>query len=555
MRGWAANSPFAPIDINDSATRLYLGRPCRIVLICDKQSAKCGKPNKTHARERGRREASLPASRPTAGRQPHRGETMNKKPKLLVCIAVGAAALSTAVAAGEKEDALIEKVLAAYGGDALTGMKSIAIDETYKNAFPGQGYTPVHVEFTELKQEHRLDPANQRASVESWSANWGFVNHTRQLTAGEDIVTINYRTGDYQTASAPDYYTAFGPVIRTSDTLLAFELARQAETANFEGERNFLGTPHQLISFEIPNSPRLTLYVENESGLISKMVRDTGLGPLTYQFRNHLKAKGVAYASDFEFFINNNVNLLTGRRDVAINTVRGAAFRIDRGITEEPARIDTSEMSVDALGDGVHLVGTGFTFTTFIDAGDHVIAVGGSAGLQERVEAYREATGADKPLRYQIATHHHTDHLDSMPAAFELGANFIAPAAAVENLKAAVGDALSDERITVLDKKLSLGPVDIHEITTSHAQSYALVYVPAIKAVFQADHYNGVYQDAVSPANVGSVSLKDAVDALGLDVAIVLSAHGREATPWADFVEAVEAFDPQPCIRQRAICG
>ena len=467
---------------------------------------------------------------------------------------------ATAAAAGDAEDALIAKVVEAYGGDALTDMRSIRIQNEFKNAFPGQGYTSGYVEFTPQKQDAQLDLVNERGSVEGWTANWNFSFNVRTVSVDDDIVAINYRNGTYQPAAAPDYYTAFGAVIRVSDTLLAYELSKRAETAEHQGSAMYIGAPHEKISFEIPNSPPLTLYVNSDTGNISKMTRATGFGDLSYQFSDHTSTNGVGYAANFDFFVGPDVNIISTSRNVAVNNVRNAAFRIDRGIEAEPDRIDASEMTVEALSDSVHFVGQtpaggAGAYTVFADAGDHVIAVGGYAGLQARYDAYKEAAGHDKPLRYQVATHHHTDHLGGMADANALGATFVTPANAVSNLNTAAGEEIPAERLQVLDGTMSLGPVEIYDVTTNHMESMALVYIPSVKAVFQADHYTGNYVgDAVSPGGRGTAVLKDAITALDIDVDTVLSAHGPKITSWAEFEAAAAAYDPDPCPGGRAIC-
>ncbi len=480
--------------------------------------------------------------------------TTHRKLGAALLVAASSMALATSAFAGEAEDALVAKVVAAYGGDRLTNMRSIRIQDNYKNAFPGQGYTSGYVEFTPLKQDAQLDLAGQRGSVEGWSTNFNFTFNTRTVSVDEDIVAVNYNANTYQPGAGADYYAAYGAVIRVTDTLLAYELSKQTENVEHNGSSTYLGRPHELITFTMPSSPPVTLHVDAESGLISKMTRATGFGALSYQFGNHTTANGVGYASSFEFYVGSDVNILTLSRDISVNNVRSNVFQIDRGIAEEPTRIDTSEMTVDEVSEGVHLAGTGNAYTAFIDAGDHIIGVGGYAGLADRFTAYKEAAGHDKPLRYQIATHHHTDHLGGMADAFALGAIFVTPANAVANVNTAAGEEIPEERIQIIDGKMTLGPVEVYDISTNHAESYALAYIPGAKAAFQADHYNGNYADAPSLAGTSSVSIKNAIDDLNIDVDVLLSAHGRKASSWEDFEAAVAAYDPRPCASGRAIC-
>lgn len=468
--------------------------------------------------------------------------------------ATSSLAIAATAHAGEKEDALIAKIVEAYGGDQLTNLQSIRIQDTFKNAFPGQGYTSVYVELVELKQDAKIDLENERGSIENWTANWNFSNNARTVTVDDDIIAIDYRAGTYQPDAGQDFYTSYGAVFRVSDTLLAREIALRADSAEHLGETLYIGETHEMISFEMPSSPPVTLYVNAETGYITKMTRGSGFGPLSYQFSEHTNANGVGYAQNFDFYVGSDVNLTGLSRDVAFNRVQPSTFAIDRGVDEEPARVDTSEMTVDELGDNIHLAGTGNAYSMFVDAGDHIIGVGGYAGLADRFNAYKEAAGHDKPLRYQIATHHHTDHLGGMADAFALGAIFVTPENAIENVKTAVGESVPDERIQTIDGHMSLGPLEIHDIATSHAESYALVYAPSINAAFQADHYNGNYVDGPSPAGIGTVTLARAIDELGLDVDILLSAHGRKANPWAEVEAAVAAYDPNPCPGNRAIC-
>ena len=107
----------------------------------------------------------------------------------------------------------------------------------------------------------------------------------------------------------------------------------------------------------------------------------------------------------------------------------------------------------------------------------------------------------------------------------------------------------------VLGDKMTLGPVEIHDVSTNHMASMALVYIPSAKAVFQADHYTGNYEgDAPSPAGLGTPMLKQRIDELGLDVDWVLSAHGRKPVSWGEFEAAAAAYQGDPCIGNRPIC-
>lgn len=476
------------------------------------------------------------------------------KLSIVSALALGAVLLASSAYAGDAEDKLIAKVVEGYGGKKLTNMKSIRIQGNIRIMNQGQGYTSDFVEMLPFKQDLQLDLVNQRGSSEGYSHNWNFTNHNRLVSVGEDIVNMNYQTNTYATGAAPDYYTAFGPTIRISDTLLAYELSQRPETATYGEALSYVGRPHETISLEIPNSPPLKLFVDSATGLISMMQRETPFGALTYHFQDHTTTNGVAYATGFEFFVGNWANNVTVSREVSVNTVRPSTFSLDRGMNEAPAQIDVSEMTVDKIADGVHHVGTGGAYTMFVDMGDTIIGVGGSAGLADRFTAYKEATGQDKPLSHQIATHHHTDHLASMPDALALGATIIAPAEAVANVQTAAGADLTDDRLVILEDTMDLGPVKIATVSTGHVEALAVVYVPSAKIVFQVDHYNSNLESGIAPANGNGATFKAAFDAFDLDIETILSGHGRKAVAWSDFAQAVADYDPAPCKSNRPIC-
>ena len=51
-------------------------------------------------------------------------------------VATSSLATATTAQAGEKEEALVAKIVDAYGGDQLTNARSMRFQEEYKNAFP-----------------------------------------------------------------------------------------------------------------------------------------------------------------------------------------------------------------------------------------------------------------------------------------------------------------------------------------------------------------------------------------------------------------------------------
>jgi hypothetical protein len=457
--------------------------------------------------------------------------------------------------AGEAEDAIIEKVVDAYGGAKFENLKSITIHSDLRFGSIEQGYTAGYVELLPRKKILKIDLINKRGSMESWG---GPLNHfnMRNLNVDSGTAIIWYDKKEYRLEPGGTFYGQFGGEIRTSDTLLAFELMTRPDVVTHKYKETYLGMPHDVVELAIPDWPVMDLYINSGTGHITKMVRETGNGAIRYQFGDFKKTDGITYANDFDFYVNGFFSEYAKSRKIKANNVRAKTFEIDRGLREEGEAVDQSEMRVDAVGNRVHHVGKTSAYSAFIEADDYLIAVGGTAGFKDRYEAYKTEHGSDaKPLRYMIVTHHHGDHLASMKEASDLGATFISPKMVVKSLKNRVGEALTDSNIKILDKKMTVGPVEIYDIVTSHVGSFALVYVPEDKTVFQVDHYGGYYKEGPSFANGAAATLKAEIDRLGLDVKVILSGHHRKAEPYSMLLTSLEKYyRPGPCPTKRAIC-
>ena len=457
--------------------------------------------------------------------------------------------------AGETEDRIIDKVVNAYGGAKFENIKSITIHSDLRFGGIEQGYTAGYVELPQRKKILKMDLINQRGSMESWGGPLNPLN-MRNFSMDSGTAIVWYDKKEYRLEPEGTFYGQFGGEIRTSDTLLAYELMNRRDVTKHKGTEIYAGMPHDVVELAIPNWPVMDFYINSGTGHITKMVRETDNGAIRYQFGDFKKTNGITYANDFDFYINGFFSEYAKSRKIEVNNVRAKTFKIDRGMREEGQAVDQSEMSVDAVGNRVHQVGQTGAFSAFIEADDYLIAVGGSAGFKDRYEAYKAEHGSNaKPLRYMIVTHHHGDHLAGMKDASNLGATFISPKMAVEGLKKHGGNGLTDSNIRVLDKKMTLGPVEIHGIATSHVGSFALVYVPEDKTVFQVDHYGGYYKNGPSLATRSAATLKDEIDRLGLDVDVILSGHHRKAEPYTMFLTSLkEYYRPGLCPTRRAIC-
>ena len=457
-------------------------------------------------------------------------------------------------AAGEQEDAVLAKVIEGYGGQKFETMKSLTLKSDLRFEWIGQGQDTGYLDLPPMRKIHEIDFKNGWGSEESWAIGGDITERVLTTDAGQ--YTINYITKTYGLDGDADYYAHFGSEIRASDTLLARELLKQKDSAKHLGQKMYRGAIHDIIQFDMPGtSIAPELWVNSETGHISKMERPIpDVYNIYYVFGNFQTSGGVTYADDFALYVDDTLIEYAKWRSLSVNRVRRNIFNLDKGMRQEPARVDGSEMSAENMGGNIYHTGQNGAYTVFYDTGDSVTAVGAYGGLTERFDAYKGAAGIDKPLGTVVATHFHQDHVDGAVDALALGAKLLAPETARANIRRSAEQDLSDSQFSPITSDTQLPGAEIKLIDTVHSPDYALVYFPGAKTVFQADHYNSVYMEGGSPVWRHATELRDAIIKAGWEVDYVLSAHSKKPESWADFSAAVAAYTPGPCASKRKIC-
>ena len=463
---------------------------------------------------------------------------------------------SATASAGDMEHLTVEKVIAAYGGDKFENLKSLTLNNDLRFGWLGQGYTPDYVDLDPMRKIYEFDLVNGFGSEEAWGADGGYAE--RIFTTAEGQFNIDYNNKTFSHDPEADLYSHFGSEMRTSDTLLAYDLMQHRETAKYLGQKHFRGIAHDLLEFDMPGTTlEPVLWINSETGHISKMRRDVpNLYPYNYVFNDFKKARGITYADDFELYAGTDLIEYAKSRELIPNKIRRGIFAMEKGISAEPETLDAEEMSIDHIVGALHHAGQNGAFSAFWDAGDHIIGVGGYGGLSDRFTAYQEAQGHQKPLKYLIVTHHHSDHLGGAAEALELGAQLVGPETARVNLTDVTEQALTDAQFMALtEDKTSLGPVDIHRISTGHVGEFALAYFPSVKTAFEADHYGAKFKKQASYVTPNAMSIKSEIERLGLEMDYLVTAHSRKAEKWSDFLEMAAKHVPGKCPTGRKICA
>jgi glyoxylase-like metal-dependent hydrolase (beta-lactamase superfamily II) len=456
---------------------------------------------------------------------------------------------------------LIDVVAEAYGGAALTQIENYQITERYVAPATGQSWTPDMVNVGYTNQKFVYEVGSGKVYFENWFGGRSGVFPNVVISDGNEAHAINLQSSSYGDAASVDPYVIAGGTMRTTDTLLALELIKQRDKAQYVGAAMFLNREHQLVTIPFPQSPELTLYIDSETHLINRMTRDNPqLGLLDYVFSDHEEKNGIVRATNVNFSVAGDPNLIGTRHDVQFNVaLADDRFAMPAGLEQEGARINGAEMVVNRLAKNVYHIGQNGAYSIFVDTGREIVGCGGYAGLSQRLAQFREETGSHLPLGYQVVSHHHVDHLGGMPEALDLGATLVTVSANIAPITEAAQREVESGRFLTVNERITLGEgsgrVEIYDVSTLHSVSNLLVYVPSARTVFMADHLNSPYEEGVPTANANTVSMDAALQDVDIGFKKIVTAHGPRVFSASDFSASVKAYRDYDCPDDRPLCS
>ena len=385
---------------------------------------------------------------------------------------------------------IIEKVEQAYGGDALLKAKSLTIIDHNKSPWAGQSENPTQLEIWRVNEELTIDFQNKRKTMVSWRVSRSGKDLDRFVFDGErgrvyDILNNKYTDDDWY-----NYENIGASVVRGSDTMIAKSLSTVEKTAVYEGEAFYRGDLHHMLKVKLGKAPAYTLFIHQRSGLIRKMERQhPSAGLISYIFSNHQSSDGIAYAQDMNYFVGGKIRGMSVERGIKLNTPVESLFSQPPGFESWGEVLDTSKHTVRKVADGVYHAGQGRSFTMFVDVGNYFIASGGERGLRKNLAAVNKFAGHDKPLKFFIASHHHSEHIRILTEVIELGASIVTVEAHLKTIKQSIDSAVTDERFILVNNRMSLGDgkLEVIDIATAHSEHYLLVYMPKDNLAFTED--------------------------------------------------------------------
>jgi glyoxylase-like metal-dependent hydrolase (beta-lactamase superfamily II) len=319
-------------------------------------------------------------------------------------------------------------------------------------------------------------------------------------------------------------------MVRVTPALLVKQLVERRQTSHWLGEVEFDGRPHDVITLVMEVGPALSLYFDKETHMLNRSERVLPpFGQVDYRFLDYETVDGIPFNKTFKLFVNDQPNIYIDNKSTTINQpVDKYTVLPEDLVMLEAGPPAPTEVLVQEAGEGVYFAGAGATYAMFVDMGDHIAAVGGTAGIPDRIAAVREQIG-DKPVRYGVIDHHHNDHVLGVAAYEAEGATVIGLEQHEAVLRAAAADGEALKLQFVDGKHVIEGggrTLELYDIgPTPHAEHILVAYLPEERVLFEADHMVSPANGVMPPAQPVMKHLAKSIEKLDLDVKTILTSH------------------------------
>ncbi len=450
------------------------------------------------------------------------------------------------LSAVNRANEVIDAALEAYGGaETIANLKTVARKSHFTTWATNQSRVPGPPwDENEQSSFSAIDLENEIFVGINKGSGTGFDFHNRQIIKADEGWQVNYRAGTITPIAEPDFDTTSGPFIRVTAPLLVKQLQNRRQTSHWLGEVEFNGRPHDVITLVMEVGPALSLYFDKETHLLSRSERVLPpFGQVDYRFTNYETTDGIPFSKTFKLYVNDQPNIYIDIKSTAVNQPLDKYTALPKELEMvEAAPPAPTEVLLQEVAEGVYFAGAGFTYAMFVEMDDYVVAVGGTAGIPERIKALREVV-KDKPIKYGVMTHHHNDHVLGVPAYEAEGAVIVGleQHEAVIRSTAADGDSLKlqfvEDKYVFDDGNRKLELYDIGP--TPHAEHILVAYLPEEGILFEADHFPNPTNGRMPPAQGATKHLAKAIDERDLDVKIILASHSPRIASIDDLRKAV----------------
>ena len=508
---------------------------------------------------------------------PFKVETIMRTKLIKLGMLVTIMSLVPTVFAGKKEKAIIERAVEAYGGDRLLNLKNLKyvdkIDHffSHQSGHSLQGATSQHL--NQIQIEISLDLENHRSEFKRLTKLVVGYHDSRNLTATHRIFkngtgyNIDHFLEEYQVSDKIDFDNTDPGFSHTLDPLIIKKLADEKSNIEWLDTAYIQGRAQEVLTVNADTPNEYSVYIDRESGLLSRMLLKRGLHLRTYNFLQHQESDGIIWAK--QLFVGTESSPIYHSRDrhLTINLKDELSFNIPAYYKEsEPTSpVDVSTLTIRELADGIFYAGQGWGYTLFIDTGEYYISAG-AWGMSDRSDDWKKAldllhktTGNRKLVKYHLVSHHHTDHMSELNDVLDHGAQIIIHPTDIKSVTQFLSErTIKDEQLKVFNKNTTLadGKVFIFDAPNSQASHNLYIYLPEHKIVFAEDIFGSSFKKQHhSPRSWPHMdtyqrlrSFVNQLKALDLEVKQYVSSHHKRVLDQKDIDKALETKIPEQQI-------
>jgi len=454
---------------------------------------------------------------------------------------------------------VLEAAMTAYGGrEAVRSIENFSVKFDGANFRRNQSLRPEPpYDRTPLSGLFVVDIKNGRLSQEIVSKGvGGFDGHTRLVTDGKQGAALFLPEKQMTKLDNPAFSNQ-RERLRWLPHNIVLEALGRATNIRSLGTTVFNNRPQDVVTYATEDGQQLTLYFDAQTHLMSKFE--------TIMFDVIINEMAAETIFPEYRTVDGKFKIPTGRilrragevieeisYDFTFNkTFAHALFQIPEGFTPEPPA-PQNQPALTKLADEVYLVRAAAGYNVmFVVFRDYILVLEApiNDSASNGVIAKIKETAPNKPVKYVVVTHHHTDHSGGVRAYVREGANIVTTPGNKNFFTRMVEDVFSpslsgrkpiarrDFIETFSNKKRVFTDgkqtVELYDIGRGpHADEMVVAYLPNEKMIFQGDLFNP--PDDGRLENVGNATTKHFAGWLEkskLAVEKIVAVHGRITTP------------------------
>jgi glyoxylase-like metal-dependent hydrolase (beta-lactamase superfamily II) len=480
---------------------------------------------------------------------------------LLASSAVFAQQLDASQRSYQQARRVLDDAIEAHGGlEALRAIKDFTLKERGK-IYARYQSPAAEPPFAAGTSEETLIVDTERSFVfdDLKTANAGFNNWNLTVIKGTEGQNYDMWSRTATPVVNPSVNNFRGQMRRLPPFVLLEALDRAA-TLRWLGEEEIAGRKQKVISVIRPDNQQLALSFDAQTNLLTKygyLYADpiTGDSEIAQTYSNYRTVGKLKLPGGRVLYNSGGAIQEAEYTDVQINTKPAeSVFQGPDGfekLTAPPAT--PPPPAVSKIADDVYVLNglAGGTHNVmFVAFNDYILVVEAPEQIiygnnSTQALAKIKETVPNKPIRYLVLTHHHSDHAGGFREYVGEGATIVTTAGNKSFLEktAAINSSLLPKisreklKIEVVENKKRVFQDDKHVVElydigpNPHANEILVAYLPKDKILFQADLLNPAANGSIPIAQDVTISFSEKLQQLGLQVEKIYGVHGRAATP------------------------